>query len=182
MMLIVVSGYRGSGKTFFGNIARSLNFPVVEMSSFILEKMREEKIEINSKNIISFATRLREEKGESAVASIALPYLKELLKKEKIIIIIGVRSLAEYKVFSDLDKSELVFIDADENVRFERVKVRNRENDPKTIEEMREMDKIEGMWGLKEIKNYATKYFVNNGSKEEFENIVKNYLTSITKK
>lgn len=175
-MIIAVCGFRGSGKSLFGSIAKKMGFEVFEMSEPVLDLMGELGIETTNENVRTFATEFREKGGMDAVAKLILPKLKPALNSGIKIVIIGVRSIEELEVFRALNYTISVAIISSEQNRFERIMKRGKNSDPKKIEDFRWADKVEENWGLKKLIETCDVKLENNSSEKDFINKVKEFL------
>jgi dephospho-CoA kinase len=84
-------------------------------------------------------------------------------KKDNIIFIDGIRSLAEVSIFRKFWKFPIIAIIVDEKKRLRRLFKRSRSDDPKDLEELKERDDRELKFGLDEVIEEAD-YKINNNS------------------
>jgi dephospho-CoA kinase len=124
------------------------------------------------------ARRLREEYGPTIVAEKVAEKLRADCK-HNIVLVDGVRSLDEVKVFEKLGRTIIIAIHASPRTRFERLRRRGRPGDPKTWEEFRQRDLTELGFGLGGVIALADYMLVNEGSIEEFEERVRRLLDQI---
>lgn len=172
-MIIVVSGFRGSGKSLFGQVARRLRYPVFEMSEPVLRLMKELGMEITNESVRNFATDFRQKGGTNAVAKLMLPIIKPDLDAGRAVVVIGARSIEEVEVFRTLAQTVLIGITSSEKTRFERTRERNKASDPKKIANFKWADEVEAKWGLKKLMENCDARIENNGGEEEFREKVK---------
>lgn len=175
-MLILVSGFRGCGKSYFGSLAKKTGFLVFEMSEPVLKLMKKLKIKLTNKNIRNFATDLRKKKGLESVARLLIPKVKQGIKEKKTIVIIGLRSIEEVNVFKKLDNIITIGIICDEKKRFEYIKQRKKKGNPKTFSAFRWADEMEKKWGLKKLLKKCKIIIRNNSSKKEFTSKIRKIL------
>ncbi|VVB98323.1 Uncharacterised protein [uncultured archaeon] len=175
-MIIAVSGFRGSGKSLFGQIARDMGFPVFEMSEPILDLMRELAIEITNESVRNFATDFREKGGADAVAKLLLHKIKIALQTSSAVVVVGARSEDEVAVFRDAGQVTTVAVVSDGAKRFERVRGRGKESDPKTAAEFKWADDVEAKWGLKKLLETCDVKLENNYSQKEFRQKAESFL------
>jgi len=140
-LIIGITGYTGSGKSTVAEILHEKGFKIVEMRDAVVEEMKKRGMEINSKSMREFATKLREEEGNDVVARLTY----EKIKGEKgNVAITGMRSTYEEEYFRNKIKNFLVLaVVAPERTRFERIKKRNKPDDPKTFEEFKRIESME---------------------------------------
>ncbi|MEW6528298.1 MAG: AAA family ATPase [Candidatus Micrarchaeota archaeon] len=180
-MIIVVSGFRGSGKTLFGKIAKKMKCAVFEMSEPVFALMKELKMKINNENVRNFATDFRESGGMDAVAKLILPKIKSTYqehKGERNIVIIGARCIEEVEIFRLVDCVLTIAIISDEKIRFARIKKRGNLSDPDELKNFRWADQVEVKWGLKKLVDESEMKIENNRTVEEFVEKVKSILAS----
>lgn len=175
-MIIVISGFRGSGKSLFGRLAKKMKYVVFEMSTPILALMKELGIEITNENVRNFATNFREIKGIDAVAKLIISQIKFAMRQEKNIVIIGARSIKEIEVFRSISQVVTIAIISDEKTRFARTSKRRNLSDPTTLQAFKWADEVEIKWGLKKLIDKSEIKIDNNGTEEEFAYKVKSIL------
>lgn len=175
-MIIIVAGFRGSGKSLFGEVAKKMNFAVFEMSGPILSLMEELGMETTNESVRNFATDFREKGGTDAVARLLLPKLKLALQESRKIVIIGARSVEEIDALKQLGGVLTVALLSDEKKRFARVGARGKPSDPKKISDFRWADEVEAKWGLKKLLDSCDVKMENNSSEAQFREKVKKLL------
>ena len=111
------------------------------------------------------AKDLRELGGPSAIAKKCIESIKNL--DDEIIIIDGVRSFYEVDEFRKEWKFPLIAIELSDQERFKRLYERDRSDDSKSIEEIKQRDKREIGFGLKEVINKSDHKIQNNSTIEE---------------
>lgn len=127
MQIMGVSGLPGSGKSFVSDIAASRGAIIVSMGDIIREeaKKRGEGTKETAKN-------LRKEHGEYIVSELTIKKIKGLQDEgvENAIIVEGIRSHHEVEMFKEnFDNFIILSIFANPQIRFERLKLRMREDD-----------------------------------------------------
>lgn len=145
-MLIGLTGKNACGK---GEVAKYLiqkGFDYFSLSNVVRDLMKKRKIPITRENMISFANQLRQKYGSSVLADMVIKHLDMTTN----CIIDSIRNPGEVIAFRKIDKFVLLNIISSPEIRFERIKKRNRPGDPKTFEEFQEMEKKE----LKDKENF----------------------------
>ncbi|MDD5337692.1 MAG: hypothetical protein PHS02_04375 [Candidatus ainarchaeum sp.] len=175
-MIIAVCGFRGSGKSLFGSVAKKMEFPVFEMSAPILGLMRELGMVTTNESVRTFATDFREKGGQDAVARLILPNLRAVLQEKKAVVVIGVRSVSELDAFRTVSPVVSVAIASDEQARFGRIAKRGKKTDPKTLEQFRWADQVEEKWGLKKLLESCEVKIENNEGETIFREKAKDFL------
>ncbi len=170
-MLIATTGMPGSGKGAVLEFFRKKEIDSVVMRTVVEEKMKEDGIEVNNKNLREYATKLREDNEIDIVARLCVPIIKEMLKTRKNILIDGIRSYEEITCFKKEFGEDfiLIAVEADFETRFERLKNRGETWDMHTKEELKWRDDKELSWGLGKSIESADYKIDNNGTKKELE-------------
>jgi len=138
-MIFGITGYYGSGKDAVAKYLESKGFTHYSLSDEIRFELKERGIEITRANLIKLGNELRAEIGPNVLAKKVI----QRFEPNKDYIITSIRNPHEALELKKLGNFKLVSLEGPIEQRFERVKARNREEDPKTIEELREKEKIE---------------------------------------
>lgn len=176
--LFVVCGPPCAGKSILAkHLNDKYNYYHIEASDY-MHLSYYERHGINSTvKIADFAEAVLRE-NPAIVASQIIKNIKNL--KNIPIIITGFRSPKEIKCLEEQNSSglylEVIYIDADQNTRFQRNQTRVRSDFQASIEGFKAKDEQQYGMGLSEIKKEASNIFFNNSSIEEyFETFEKNY-------
>ncbi|MFA5077381.1 MAG: hypothetical protein WC488_03060 [Candidatus Micrarchaeia archaeon] len=175
-MIIAVCGFRGSGKSLFGSIAKRMNLPVFEMSEPMLGLMRELGMETTNESVRNFATDFREKGGPDAVAKLIFPTLRAALREKKAVVVIGIRSMSELDSFRTVSPTVSVAIVSNEQARFARIAKRGKKTDPKSLDDFRWADSVEEKWGLKKLLELCEVKIENNEGEIIFREKAKAFL------
>ncbi len=143
--LILITGMAGSGKTTLSNIIRASGIRVVTMGDVIREYASQLGLDPSPEAIGHLAEDIRKE-GSDAVARRCMRILKAV--PQDLVVVDGIRSLAEVEAFKKEYASTLVAVHASPLSRFKRLTRRGRSDDPKTWEEFREWDRRELGFGM----------------------------------
>uniref|UniRef100_A0A7C2NCT4 Multifunctional fusion protein n=1 Tax=Archaeoglobus fulgidus TaxID=2234 RepID=A0A7C2NCT4_ARCFL len=183
MKVIAFVGYPLSGKSTASQVARELGLQVVVMGDAVREEALRRGLELKDENLGKIATELREKEGMDAVAKRCIPKIRELLMEHGVVVVDGIRGVAEIERFKKAfgDDFILIAIESPPEVRFERAKLRKRSDDVSSLEELRERDRREESWGLKEAMEMADFTVENTGSYEDFVDKVKQILVKLAK-
>ena len=175
MKVIGVTGLPGSGKGFLFDKAQENGAIVVNMGDRIREVAAERGTDVGIT-----ARKLREEQGQYVVAKLTINKINELIEKNKeatTILIDGIRSPYEIELFQDsFDNFESVAVYASPKTRFERLKLRNREDDSSVYEDFKERDQRELDFGIGTVISTSDYLLKNENGLEEFEKEVKEFL------
>jgi len=185
MKIIAFVGLPLSGKTTASRIAEEMGIPVIVMGDVVREEVKRRGLDPTDENTGKVASELREMEGMDAVAKRCIPRIREKLKKRGIVVIDGIRGIAEVERF----KSEfgedfvLINIEAPIELRFERALRRRRDDDVKSLEDLRKRDERELSWSMKEAMKRADLTVENIGDLDEFEEkirgIIKHFLPRV---
>jgi dCMP deaminase len=169
-MIIGIAGLNGAGK---GEVIRFLSdrsFYTYSLSDVIRDALRERGEPETRERMIETGTALRAEGGPGVLA---LQTLKQL-EPDRNYAIDSVRHPAEVDALRASGRPfYLLWVDADEAIRFERICDRNRSGDPTTIEALRELEGRELGSGdpvaqqLLAVRELADERIANEGSIED---------------
>ncbi len=130
-MIIGLTGKNGSGKGAVAEYLKEKGFVYFSLSDCLRDAAMEESIPVVRDNLFQLGNRLRKEAGAGVLAK------RVVLKvdSEKNCVIDSIRHPEEVKVLMELPNFRLVAVTALSEVRFDRMRQRNREKDPQTLEE-----------------------------------------------
>ncbi|MBI4739463.1 AAA family ATPase [Candidatus Woesearchaeota archaeon] len=187
-MIIGITGPISSGKGKVAEFFMRKKFTHHSFSAEIREIAKERGIEINRKNLSKLGGDLR---VESPKKSILGQRLLETIRKEvklgkKRFVLEGIRDVSEIKLFQDYEKENkkmpfvLIGVNAPQKTRFERLRSRARQGDPKTFAAFKRIDDKEtfGSGGQEVGKCMrVADYLINNdGTMEELERKIENIM------
>jgi len=135
-MIIGITGYYASGKDTVANYLEKRSFTHYSLSDEIREEAKKKRLELTRNNLINQGNKLRETFGPNILA-------KRVIKKidnSKHHIITSIRNEQEVLTLKELDNFILINVTSPIEQRFERLKKRDREQDPKTIKELKEKE------------------------------------------
>ncbi len=178
MKIIAFVGLPLSGKSTASKMAEEMGIPVVVMGDVIREEVERRGLELTDENAGRVASELRDKEGMDAVAKRCIPRIRKKLEEKGIVVIDGIRGIAEVERFKKEfgDDFILINIEAPVEARFERAIKRKRKDDIKTIEELRRRDEREISWGMDEAMKIADITVENTGDIEEFEKKIKDLI------
>ena len=169
MHVLAFAGMPFSGKTEAVKIAKGMDIPVIRMGDMIWEEVRNQGLELSDKNVGTIASQMREKHGKDIWARRTLEKIK-LIGKIESIVIDGIRNIEEIDVFKrNLGKNFIVIaVEASDKTRQKRALTRNREDDSKDLQKIKDRDKRELDWGLGTVIASADTVVLNEGSIECF--------------
>jgi len=166
LRVLALTGMPASGKGAIAEHLKRLGYPVVAMGDVVrYHYMREVGGELHPDKVGEYAGRMREVYGPDVWARRTLEYLRERYPGGGVVVIDGIRSLAEVELFRRELGGDflLVAVEAPEEVRFKRALERGRGDDIRTMEEFRRRDLRELSWGLGEVIGAADLRLDNSG-------------------
>ncbi len=181
-MIIGVTGPVCSGTNTFCDFLVEKGFVFYSYSDILREELRKKGKEITRKNLQDMGDELRKKMGNGAISKIII----SKMRKGENYTLCNLRNLGEVEEFRKLGNFVLVYIDAPEEERFWRMRKRNRENDPKTFSEFKEMmarefGRGEEESGLQHLKVFkmADYKIDNDGTLEDFRRKTEEFLEKI---
>lgn len=138
-MIIGLTGKNGAGKGVVSDFLKLAGFIYHSLSDVIREELTHSQKKITRENLIQKGRELRKAGGPSVLADKILAGLDI----DKNYVIDSIRNPAEAKALKRREDFYLFFIDADRRLRFERIKQRGRENDPKDFRKFVELEEKE---------------------------------------
>jgi dephospho-CoA kinase len=180
--IIGVTGLPFSGKSTLAEIAGDKGFERFRMGDAIVEEMKERDIEVTNENIREFATKLREEEGQSIAADLSIPSIEDILDEGNKVVIDGIRSPEEISKFKEYFGDDMILksIHAPTQQRFQRAMNRNREDDFEDYEDFKWNDQKQLEWGLDETIEQADIKISNDSDLEEFRERVEKVLNKLS--
>jgi dCMP deaminase len=174
-VIIGLSGTNGSGK---GEIVRFLeerSFLSLSLSDVIRDELRARGLEETRERMIEAGRAIRAAEGPGALAA----RLARRLDPERNYAIDSIRHPGEVEVLrARTSNFRLIWADADERIRLERIRARGRPGDPQTLEELRRLEGRElggseaGAQQLLAVRELADYTIENAGSLEELHEAI----------
>lgn len=179
MRIIGTVGLPGSGKGEVATVAREAGIPVVTMGDVIREECRNRGLDFKEHHG-RIAKALREEEGETAIASRCVPKVREALADSdgEVVLVDGLRSMAEVRTFVEEFGEDflLLSVEAPFDLRAERLVDRGREATDLDREKLREREERELGFGMGEVMDHADVTLDNTRSLETFRRTVRTLL------
>jgi len=139
-VIIGITGMFCSGKDTVAEHLVSKGFKHISLSDFLREELGRRGVDVTRDNLIKVGNELRAEFGHGVLGERALNAMKE---KEGDYVVTSIRHPAEAKALMQHGHFFLVEVRAPIKTRFQRIKKRNRENDPRTLKELKEKETFE---------------------------------------
>src|SRR6056297_2510129 len=145
MKLLGLSGTNGAGKdTVAELLAQKHNFLFISVSDLLRDEAKLRGLSTDRENLRTISAEWRRAYGLGALVDKAVELYNEKGGDEKFdgLVISSIRNSGEIDRIHDFS-GELVWIDADMDVRFERISSRGRDDDPHTIKEFQHQQELE---------------------------------------
>ena len=176
MRLIGLSGTNGAGKDTVGElIASEHNYLFISVTDMLREEAQNRNLDTSRENLRTISAEWRRESGLGVLIDKSVERYEKLGGDSKYagLVLASLRNPGENDRVHELG-GEVVWIDADPHVRFDRLKGRMRADDPQTFEEFvaheqAEMQRTgdEATLSMSEVKDKADKVFLNDQNDTE---------------
>lgn len=183
-MIIGLTGRNAAGKGAAGEFLKTKGFAFFSLSDVIREEVRSRGLEPTRDNLIATGRELRARHGTGYLAE----KIMERLEPGQNYVVDSFRHEDEVAVFRKASEFHLFAIQATPEVRFERIKARGRENDPKTYEQFMALEKMESTslqaegQNLSATEALADHAIPNNGSRDELHKALSTLLPRLLAK
>ena len=182
-MIIGITGYYASGKDTVAEYLQKKGFQHFSLSDEIRHEATKKNIPPIRDNLIKLGNDLREKFGPGILAQ----RINLKLKENKNYVITSIRNPEEINNLNENQNFILISVEAEQKKRFELLKQRARENDPKTFQEFVEKEKIEessdpNKQQLNKCAKLAKFIIENNGTLEELHTKTEKLLRDLRKK
>lgn len=138
-MIIGLTGKNGSGKGEVAKYLQERGFLYYSLSDVLREEATKEGKLVTRDILVHIGNQLRSKQGAGVLAE----KIFSRLDPEKNYVIDSVRHPSEVQVFRRRTDFILATVKAPERLRFERLRQRARENDPKTFEDFQKLEERE---------------------------------------
>ena len=178
--IIGVTGMSGSGKAAVKQVAETMGYSTVVMGDEVREEAKRRNLETTPENLGKLMLKLREEEDPAAIAKRCIPKIENA--KTNVVIVDGIRSLAEVEEFKKHSKSlAIIAVHASPKTRFQRLFHRERTDAPRTWQTFFERDLRELNVGLGAVIALADSMIVNEGTREQIRQKAREVLEDATK-
>ena len=140
-VIIGLTSFLGAGKTTIADYLVKKGFVFYSLSDVIRDEIKSRGQEITRTRLQRVGTELRKRFGNSVLADRVLEKIGQ--EPEKDFVIDSIRNPAEVEALRQRKDFTLVFVDAPIEVRFERIKTRQREKDPVALEDFKKAEQKE---------------------------------------
>lgn len=177
MQVMGISGLPGSGKALVSEMATERGAIIVSMGDIIREEAKK-----RGESTKETAVNLRKEFGDDIVSELTIQKIKKLEETEEdnLIIIEGIRSLHEVDMFKEnFENFFILSIFANAQLRFERLKIRNREDDSQDYEGFQKRDYTELGFGIGSVISLSDKLIINESDIESYRVKIAEFLDEL---
>ena len=164
-LIVGLTGMPGAGKTTVANYLSEKGIPLLVMGDVVREVAENDGLEPTSDNLAKLMLRLRKRNGPEAVAHLIVNKIKLMKKEDKqlsVVIVDGIRSMAEVQVLRRIGSIKLLAIHGSTLTRYTHVRERGRSDVPSNIGEFDKRDKIEMDVGISNAIALADETISNN--------------------
>lgn len=164
-LIVGLTGMPGAGKTTVANYLSQKGIPLLIMGDVVREVAENDGLEPTSDNLAKLMLRLRNRNGPEAVAHLIVNKIKLMKKEDKqlsVVIVDGIRSMAEVQVLRRIGSVKLLAIHGSTLTRYTHVRERGRSDVPSNIGEFDKRDKIEMDVGISNAIALADETISNN--------------------
>ncbi len=179
-LVLAICGMPASGKGEFASVLANRGIPVRSMGDMVRAEVNRLGL-AESPNIFGdVASSLREQFGDDILAVRLISVVDRLLQDNPIVLIEGMRGVAEKKIFMQHwgDKFLSIGITASKETRFQRVLSRNRAEDGDR-DSFETRDEREKGWGLESIIEESDIIFSNDDELVDLSFLVSTWLDNL---
>ena len=182
--IIGLTGRNASGKGTVASFLKNSSFVYHSLSDTLREELKNRKLEESRDNLIMIGNSLREDGGPGILADLMISNITSLENH----VVDSIRNPLEVKSLRreyDNHNFSLISVDAKPEIRYERLKQRNRSGDSASWEEFQAQEKLEesssnpNKQQLFATINKADYHIDNSGSLSDLENKISKILDSL---
>lgn len=159
-LIVCLTGMPGAGKTTIADGLRSKGFEKITMGDAVRAEATRRKIEPSGENLGKLMLELRKKSGAGAIAELIKDQISN--SKSSIVLVDGVRSIAEVNVLKKFGDVRVLSIHASSDTRFKFLSNRGRTDAPKNKNDFVERDTREIGVGMSESIALADETISNN--------------------
>ncbi len=159
-LIVCLTGMPGAGKTTIAEGLKSKGFDKITMGDAVRAEATRRKIDPTGANLGKLMIELREKNGPGAVAELIQDAIRN--SKSDVILVDGVRSLAEVNVLKKIGTVKVLAIHASGDIRYKFLTERGRSDAPSDREDFSKRDSREIGVGMSESIALADETISNN--------------------
>lgn len=178
-MFIGLTGRNGAGKGEVAEFFKKKGFRCYSLSDVIRDEIRKRGAAVTRGQLVETGNRLRSEYGHDVLAR----RVRGKLDGTDNCIIDSIRLPEEVEALRGLPGFIMISVEAEPEIRYQRVLQRGRESDPQSLQEFLELERLElampgsGRQQLSETAKKADRRILNNGSIEELHRRLELFLS-----
>jgi dCMP deaminase len=181
-MLIGLTGRNAAGKGEVAEYLKKKSFYYYSLSDVIRDEIRSRGQEPTRQALIQVGNELRQKYGAHILAERILAKIED----DKHYVIDSFRNPAEVDTFREAKHFKLIRVEAPSETRFQRILSRQRESDPRTLQEFMDLEKREAMGdatsqNLVKVELMADHTLANDGSLEKLYQQIDELLLKLLK-
>jgi dephospho-CoA kinase len=165
ILIVALTGMPGAGKTTVANYLAQKGIPLLIMGDVVREAAHNEGLEPTSDNLAKLMIELRKKNGPEAIAYLVANKIKNMKKEGNefgVLIVDGIRSMAEIQVLKDVGDIKLLAIHGSITTRYSHITERARSDVPSNIGEFDKRDRVEMGVGISDAIALADETISNN--------------------
>ena len=165
ILIVALTGMPGAGKTTVANFLAQKGIPLLIMGDVVREAAQNDGLEPTSDNLSKLMLRLREKNGPEAIAYLVADKIESMKHEKKefgVVIVDGIRSMAEIHVLKRVGNVKLLAIHGSTSTRYSHIRERARSDVPSNIGEFDKRDKVEMRVGISDAIALADETISNN--------------------
>lgn len=168
LVIICLTGMPGAGKSTVANSLREKGFLVITMGDMIREEALRQELAPDDANLGRLMIKLRNDIGPGAVAELVVKKISTLVAETSspehpiVLILDGVRSMAEVDVLKRISYLKILAIHASADIRFAHIKERKRADAPVAQDGFMMRDRRELDVGVSDVIALADEVISNN--------------------
>ena len=165
ILIVALTGMPGAGKTTVANYLAQKGIPLLIMGDVVREAAQNDGLEPTSGNLAKLMIRLRKKNGPEAIAHLIANKIKTMKNEDKefaVVIVDGIRSMAEIEVLKRVGQVKLLAIHGSILTRYSHIRERARSDIPSNINEFDMRDRVEMEVGISDAIALADETISNN--------------------
>jgi len=165
ILIVALTGMPGAGKTTVANYLAQKGIPLLIMGDVVREAAQNDGLEPTSDNLSKLMLKLREKNGPEAIAYLVANKIKAMKHENKefrVVIVDGIRSMAEIQVLRQVGNVKLLAIHGSTLIRYSHIRERARSDVPSDVGEFDKRDKVEMGVGISDAIALADETISNN--------------------
>ena len=159
-LIVCLTGMPGAGKSTIADGLKSKGFDKITMGDAVRAEAARQKIEPTGTNLGKLMLELREKNGPGAVAELIKDQIVN--SKSDVVVIDGVRSIAEVEVLKKFGNVKILSIHASSDTRFKFLSDRGRSDAPSNRNDFSKRDSREIGVGMSEPIALSDETISNN--------------------